>query len=41
MTINLITLLWFIKEAPRDSNYKPVVEVVETYAMGFIYLHLN
>ena len=37
----LVALMWFIKTTPRDRNNKPVAQVVETSAMGFIHVYLN
>ena len=37
----LVTLLWYVRTVPRDRYNKPVAEVVETNAMGFLHLYLN
>lgn len=37
----LVALLYFVRSTPRDRNGKPVAEVVETNATGFMHLFLN
>lgn len=39
--VRLTTLLFFVKQAARDRFGNPVVHIVETKSIGFIYIHLN
>jgi hypothetical protein len=37
----LLALLYFIKQAPKDRHYNPVVEIIDTDSLGFFYAFKN